>query len=404
VDPRAPEIRVLVSAKTDVGRHRQTNEDACSITELETGSVIDALDRDCTVNLGTKGVLLAVSDGMGGHQAGEVASALVLESLQRELTQNPDKPLHKHLEDAVHRANRRVHNAARSAERHGMGATLTAIFIRGSEAYIAEVGDSRGYLLRNGRFRQMTRDQSMVQLLVDQGVMSKEDARKAPGKNVILQAVGLNPDVRVAIGKLDLRRGDRLLICSDGVTNQVSDDELCQILTRSEPREACETIIALANERGGDDNETVIVADVLGEELPEVDEYETVTSTFEVLQAFEARPQGDKPRRRTRDQLKPPSGNATPVPLIKEEPLPAIVEKPAEPPGPPKPTASASAFDVGDAVEAIEDPEIEITSPVEVIEDPDKPAAAADAPAAGRSGSWISSLIGRLSRNDKPKR
>ena len=397
---------MLVSAKTDVGRHRETNEDACSITELETGSVIDALDRDCTLNLGTKGVLLAVSDGMGGHQAGEVASALVLESLGRELTQDPDKPLHKHLEDAVHRANRRVHNAARSAERHGMGATLTAVFIRGSEAYIAEVGDSRGYLLRNGRFRQMTRDQSMVQLLVDQGVMSKEDARKAPGKNVILQAVGLNPDVRVAIGKLELRRGDRLLICSDGVTNQVNDEELSQILTRSDPREACETIIALANERGGDDNETVIVADVLGEELPEVVEFETVTSTFEVLQAFEARPQG-KPRRRTRDHVEPPSGNAPAVPLIKdkEEPLPAIVEKKVEePPGPPKPSASASAFDVGDAVEPIEDPEIEITSPIEVIEDGQSSATDSQPGAAGRSGGWISSLIGRLSRSDKPKR
>ena len=143
-----------------------------------------------------------------------------------------------------------------------MGATLTAVFIRGTEAYIAEVGDSRGYLLRNGRLRQITRDQSMVQMLVDQGVMSREDARKAPGKNVILQAVGLAPDVRVAIGRLELRRGDRLMLCSDGVSNQITDDELRQIMTRSEPREACETMIALANERGGDDNETVIVADV----------------------------------------------------------------------------------------------------------------------------------------------
>lgn len=395
MEPRAPAVKVLVCAQTDVGRRRQTNEDACSITELETGTLIDAIGSDRTVELGGKGVLLAVSDGMGGHQAGEVASALVLESLQRELAQDPKVPIHKHLEEAVHRANRRVHNAARSAERHGMGATLTAIFIRGTEAYIAEVGDSRGYLLRNGRLRQMTRDQSMVQMLVDQGVMSMEDARRAPGKNVILQAVGLNPDVRVAIGKLELRRGDRLLLCSDGVTNQISDDELRQILTKSEPREACETMIALANDRGGDDNETVIVADVLGEELPEVDEYETVTSTFEVLQAFEARPTG-KPRRRSMvqpiagpssvpDAFTPPDGEATPQPrsaVVIEEPTP-MIDKAPEPP--------------------IEDElEIEVSGGTEVPEP--APSESGSQPAAGRSGGWISSLIGRLSRGDKPKR
>ena len=401
MDPRAPAIKVLVCAQTDVGRTRQTNEDACSVTELETGQLIDAIGADRTVECGSKGVLLAVSDGMGGHQAGEVASALVLESLQRELAQDAKGPIHKHLEEAVHRANRRVHNAARSAERHGMGATLTAIFIRGTEAYIAEVGDSRGYLLRNGRLRQVTRDQSMVQMLVDQGVMSAEDAKRAPGKNVILQAVGLSPDVRVAIGKLELRRGDRLLLCSDGVSNQIEDSELRDILTRSEPRQACETMIALANDRGGDDNETVIVADVLGEELPEVDEYETVTSTFEILQAFEARPTS-KPRRRQgglaqpitgdaslADQFTPPHGETPPKPsaVIIEEPTP-MMDRPPEPPPP-------------DA-----EPEIEIAeAPAEVSAAPEPAAGSASgAQRAQKSGGWISSLLGRLSRGDKPKR
>ena len=210
MDPRAPAVKVLVCAQTDVGRARKTNEDACSITELRAATVIDLQGADHTLEVGLKGVLLAVSDGMGGHQAGEVASALVLESLQRELDAGRarDRPTSSSRTRCM-RANRRVHNAARSAERHGMGATLTAVFIRGTEAFIAEVGDSRGYLLRNGRLRQITRDQSMVQMLVDQGVMSAADARKAPGKNVILQAVGLAPDVRVAIGRLELRRGDR---------------------------------------------------------------------------------------------------------------------------------------------------------------------------------------------------
>jgi serine/threonine protein phosphatase PrpC len=394
VEPRAPAVKVLVCAKTDVGRARQTNEDACSVTELETGTLIDAEGEDRTVELGQKGILLAVSDGMGGHQAGEVASALVLESLQRELAQDAKGPLHKHLEDAVHRANRRVHNAARSAERHGMGATLTAVFIRGTEAFIAEVGDSRGYILRNGRLRQVTRDQSMVQMLVDQGVMTSEEARKAPGKNVILQAVGLNPDVLVAIGRLELRRGDRLLLCSDGVTNQINDDELREILTKSPPREACETMIALANERGGDDNETVIVADVLGEDLNEPVEFESVTSTFEVLQAFEARPSG-KPRRRSFAHL--PTGAATPV---------------APPPAgtPEGETASAKA-----PAEIVEDiPSGGIPSdgtPKAAGEgDDDEPEISVETEAAQPDGEpeekrgWISSLLGRLSRSEKTKR
>lgn len=336
MDPRAPAVKVLVCAKSDVGRARQTNEDACSVTELETGTVIDAQGKDHKVDVGHKGVLLAVSDGMGGHQAGEVASALVIESLSRELVKDQQGPLHKQLEDAVLRANRRVHNAARSADRHGMGATLTAVMIRGNEAFIAEVGDSRGYLLRNGRLRQMTRDQSMVQMLVDQGVMSAEDARNAPGKNVILQAVGLGPDVRVAIGRLELRRGDRLMLCSDGVSNQITDNELRDILTKSGPREACETMISLANERGGEDNETVIVADVVGEDLAEVDEYETVTSTFEVLQAFDPKP--NQRRRRT------PAAVAVAPPAPEPEP-PAIetsIEMEADEPPAPEPAASSS--------------------------------------------------------------
>ena len=378
MEPTAPAVKVMVCAKTDVGRARQTNEDACSITELASGQVIDATDCDREVDVGLKGVLLALSDGMGGHQAGEVASALVLESLAGELQHAGKGPIHRQLEDAVHRANRKVHEAARTADRHGMGATLTAVFIRGTEAYIAEVGDSRGYLLRGGRLRQMTRDQSMVQLLVDQGVITREDARKAPGKNVILQAVGLAPDVRVAIGKLELRRGDRLLLCSDGVSNQISDEELRQIMTDAKPREACETMIALANERGGEDNETVIVADILGEDLNEPVDFETVTSTFEVLQAFEARPSKSR-RNRT-----PPAGLAAATGVA--QPVPVTIPTPDQD----------------------DDPDIEVER---VPELPTLEAAAAEPPAGTTSETkepeeakkqgWVQSLLGRLSRTPK---
>lgn len=283
-------VTMYVSGLTDVGRARETNEDAFEIADLQTGDPIDVMRICRYVDVGDHGVLLALSDGMGGHQAGEVASALVLESLRRALHTDPSqqRPVKDKLEDAVLRANRAVKNAAREAKHHGMAATLTAILIHGVEAYITEVGDSRAYLLREGRLRQITRDQSLVQLMVDSGTMTPEEAKKSPSKNVILQAVGLKSELRVAIARLALRNKDRLMLCSDGVTNLVSDDELRQILTDSDPRAACETMISLANDRGGDDNETAIVADLAGEALAHPDEFESVTSTYEVLQAFDA--------------------------------------------------------------------------------------------------------------------
>ena len=235
------DIRMLVSALTDVGRARFSNEDAFAVNDLASGKTIDASGADQSIDVQERGVLLALSDGMGGHQAGEVASALVLETLQVALQDHDKGAIHEQLEQAVVRANDSVLNAAKDRDRHGMGATLTAVFVRGGEAYIAEVGDSRAYLLRKGRLRQITRDQSLVQLLVDHGVMSAEEARRAPGKNVILQAVGLSADVRVAIARLELRQGDRFLLCSDGVTNAVTDEELREIMTGSKPRAACET-------------------------------------------------------------------------------------------------------------------------------------------------------------------
>ena len=283
-----PGIKMIVSAMTDVGRARETNEDAFSIMDLASGKKIDAVREDHSVDVQERGVLLALSDGMGGAEAGEVASALVLESLQKALEREAKGAIHEQLEAAVQRANRNVFFEAKLENRHGMGATLVALFIRGDEAYIAEVGDSRGYLLRKGRLRQITRDQSLVQLLVDQGVMTPDEARSSPSKNVILQAMGLAKDVRVAIARLRLRQGDRFVLCSDGITNPVSDPELQKILTDSEPRAACETMIALANDRGGDDNQTAIVADLTGDGLPAPDEFETVTETYEVLKRYDA--------------------------------------------------------------------------------------------------------------------
>lgn len=286
------DIRLRVAARTDIGRVRTNNEDAFTVTDLETGARLEAVASAGALDVRDKGVLLALSDGMGGHQAGEVASALVLDSLRASMQTGETDAIDAKIEAAVRRANADVVMAARTDDRGGMGATLTAIFIGGPDAYVAEVGDSRAYLLRAGRLRQMTRDQSLVQMMVDQGILSKEAARISPHKNVILQAMGLADDVRVAIARLQLRRGDRLLLCSDGLSNALSDDELLEILGSGDPTVACDRLIERGNEVGGEDNLTAIVGQLEGEGLEPPKPAESVTSTFEVIKEYADPSQG----------------------------------------------------------------------------------------------------------------
>jgi serine/threonine protein phosphatase PrpC len=167
-----------------------------------------------------------------------------------------------------------------------MGATLTALFVHDKTAYIAEVGDSRAYLLRGGEITQVTHDQSYVQLLVDSGAMSPSEAKDSPLSNVVLQAMGLNPEVSVALGKLDLRQRDCLVLCSDGLSNKLSADDLRQVILAS-PRldTACATLVDEAKRRGGDDNITAIVAGVDGD-LPPIASGESIAETFFVLREF----------------------------------------------------------------------------------------------------------------------
>lgn len=255
---------VSVAAVTDIGRTRAKNEDSFVVADLTGGSLLPDHGH-ARLDVGERGVLLAVSDGMGGARAGEVASALVVETLTQELEEAPlETPRDTTLTEAVRRAHEVV-RAQGERDRARMGATLTAVFVRGGRAYIAEVGDSRAYLLRGGRIAQITHDQSVVQLLVDSGIMRAEDASSSPMKNVILQAMGHQPDLKVAVGRVDLRDRDCLILCSDGLTTHVSDEEIKGVILDSKrPEVAAEALVALANQRGGRDNITVIVAGVGG--------------------------------------------------------------------------------------------------------------------------------------------
>jgi serine/threonine protein phosphatase PrpC len=260
---------VTVFAQTDLGKVRTNNEDAFVVSDLMGSAPIQAMSSPISLEVRDRGILLAVSDGMGGMQAGEVASALVLHALRLGMSTVNASSAEVALRASVEGANQQVWNTARETGRDGMGATLTAVLLYAGCAYIAEIGDSRAYVLRGQRLVQLTRDQSYVQSLLDSGALTRQQADTFEYKNVILQAMGLKPDVVVALNRLALRRHDRYLLCSDGLSGKVQDGEIQGVvLAASTLESACAKLIEMALDRGGDDNVTVVLAQVEGEGLP----------------------------------------------------------------------------------------------------------------------------------------
>ena len=268
--PMSPPGTVLtVFGKTDVGKVRTNNEDSFVVSDLTRSRWLHDMTSATAVEVQNRGVLLAVSDGMGGAQAGEVASALALHALRRSMTDATGDSAEAALRASVEKANVRVYAHAQQSGREGMGATLTAVLFHGRHAYIAEIGDSRAYLLRGARLVALTRDQSYVQHLLDAGTITRDEAETCEYKNVILQAVGNRPNVVVALNRLSVCRYDRFLLCSDGLSGKVSDAEMQGILaSATNVQTGCDTLVALALERGGEDNITAIVAELDGEGAP----------------------------------------------------------------------------------------------------------------------------------------
>lgn len=284
--PSGPVI-ARVAALSDVGRVRTNNEDAFGVTELGAGEPVAFPGGARERTLGEAGLLLALSDGMGGHKAGEVASNMVITTFTECLLRDSqNRPLEERIVSAARRANSDVMAAAMASDKHGMGATLTAVLLRGKWALIAQVGDSRAYLLRRGELRQLTHDQSLTQFLVDSGALSADQAKNSPRKNVILQAMGHAENLRVATSLLELRQDDRILLCCDGVSNSMTDEEIREILKGPDPDLACRELVKLANERGGADNLTTIVACVDGPGLAPPAEGESIDETLQTLQDF----------------------------------------------------------------------------------------------------------------------
>ncbi|MEK6299616.1 MAG: Stp1/IreP family PP2C-type Ser/Thr phosphatase [Acidobacteriota bacterium] len=285
-------IQVSVFARTDVGMHRSGNEDSFLVADLTTGNV--GLGPDISAHqVGERGSLMIVSDGMGGAAAGEVASEMAVATICDSLMSEPPQvEIADRLRAATETANQRIwDHSQENLELSGMGATVTAALVQGTSAYIAQVGDSRAYLVRDGRIKQLTKDQSLAQMLFDSGAVNLEQMAAVP-QNVIMQALGTQPEVKVAMSALQLFRNDCLILCSDGLSNKVSPDELSEtVQSAPDLTEACRLLIEKANERGGEDNITVVIARFDGEALHAAGDDKSITASFSPIsqEYFDAR-------------------------------------------------------------------------------------------------------------------
>ncbi|HEY6146758.1 MAG TPA: Stp1/IreP family PP2C-type Ser/Thr phosphatase [Thermoanaerobaculia bacterium] len=256
-------MRISAFGLTDRGRRRSKNEDDLEIVDLSEQKTIEgATVRDMPVS--EAGILLAVCDGVGGRRAGEVASSLALSRLAQEMEEQAKScPRRAIFGAAVERVNRTVWEKAHEDPKlEGMATTLTAAVVCRNRAILAHVGDSRAYVLRSGAIRQITRDQSFVQSLVASGALSEEEAKNSPYRNVILQAIGRKKTVEVALDAIELEDHDALLLCTDGLSEKVDPPELARALQEPDIVAAVRGLIALANERGGEDNITALAARV----------------------------------------------------------------------------------------------------------------------------------------------
>jgi protein phosphatase len=262
-------ITAHVHGRTDIGRAREHNEDAFVAANFETLAPLEPLPSALTFAVDQPGTLLMVADGMGGAAAGEVASAMAVSAVLDAFRENDFAAAVVHpdlfataLREVVESANERIHSHASANTAHrGMGTTATVAIAIGDTLYVAQVGDSRAYLVRDGEARQLTKDQSLIQKLIDDGELTPEEAERSERRNIILQALGPEALVRVDVTHQRLRRGDTVIVCTDGLSGLVSADELASAAAESATvAEICDRLIDAANDAGGYDNITVVAA------------------------------------------------------------------------------------------------------------------------------------------------
>jgi len=269
VDPS----RIATASLTDVGRVRHHNEDSCAEFSDPTGQK-----------------LLVVADGMGGHKGGATASRVAVEAIGEVFTSSQADPPAT-LQAALDAANERVHSLAQTnPELRGMGTTAVMLMLcADGSAWVAHVGDSRAYRLRDGAFEPITADHSVVGEMLRQGLITEADAAIHPRRNEILRSVGVESSVRPDIAKVDAAEGDRFLLCSDGLSGVLSADEMAAVLQRESPERAVALLVEAANERGAPDNVTVQVAALPGGATTEISDPSSAFERVERALLAEAR-------------------------------------------------------------------------------------------------------------------
>jgi len=247
-------MKLEVASLTDTGQVRPNNEDA-----------FGQCDPASKKEWGGKGWLFVVADGMGGHRGGEIASNIAVDVVKSTYYSDDGESRSAALKTAVEEANRHILDESISdAALTGMGTTCTAMAVHDGFAYFVHVGDSRAYVLRESELVQLTQDHSLVGEMVRSGILSDEDARVHPKRNVITRSLGIQPAVTAdtPFTPFKLEKGDVFVLCSDGLTSMVDDDQIADALRGNAPDAACQNLVDAANERGGKDNITVVVVKV----------------------------------------------------------------------------------------------------------------------------------------------
>lgn len=234
----------IYACRTDTGRQREQNEDAMAVL----------LHISCAI----------LADGMGGHNAGEVASSMAIELMTAILQQTAGVPAAARLETAIQAAHAGIYEKSTSSLRfQGMGTTAVVTCIERNRLTFAHVGDSRLYRWRKGRLEQLTHDHSLQQEFIDKGLCTPEEAPSKVGRNILTRALGLDGPLEVDVGSTDIQDKDRYLLCSDGLHEMASDEEIATWLGRGFDAETtCEALVDLANTHGGRDNITVVLIDI----------------------------------------------------------------------------------------------------------------------------------------------
>ena len=248
---------------TDIGKVRTVDEDSILAANLSFGVNSES----------SKFLLLAVADGMGGHAKGEEASKIALNAIARAVIPelSNDTPFTELLEKGIQNANQDILDyTAKYPESSGMGTTSVCAVVKGNEVHLANVGDSRAYVISDDEIRGVTKDHSYVQALVDEGKITQADAREHPKKNIITRAVGISPSVEADKSILTLGSDESLLLCCDGVIAHLTDEDIHKIINDSpDPQSACQKIVDTANERGGSDNISLIILSAGGPDTKE---------------------------------------------------------------------------------------------------------------------------------------